>query len=152
MKNKSRGHLSLCKYAQTPTVQYRPRSNQKFFRNSAAARTGTKQTFIREQHFSINDKRVIGGNKNRSKQKKPPFRVDFFIWRPQGDSNPRYRRESPAEQTFTDVKKHFKLLFFLNTVFCYLILFLTVLERYADITQTRKKALFNGKNKQGEHT
>lgn len=93
MKNKSRGHLSLCKYAKRLRCNIAPRSNQKFFRNSASARTGTKQTFIRERHFSINDKRVIGGNENRSKQKKPPFRVDFFIWRPQGDSNPRYRRE-----------------------------------------------------------
>lgn len=69
MKNKSRGHLSLCIYAKHLRCNIAPpsRSNQKFFRNSASARTDTKQTFIRERHFSINDKRVIGGNKNRIK-------------------------------------------------------------------------------------
>ena len=72
-----------------PAVQYRPRSNQKFFRNSASARTDTKQTFIRERHFSINDKRVIGGNKNRSKQKKNhPFGWIFLFGDPRGIRTP----------------------------------------------------------------
>lgn len=74
-------------------------------------------------------------------QIKKPLIVNGLFWRPQGDSNPRYRRESLVEWTSIDSGRQFKILFLLNSVYTRFLTYGTVRERNADTMQTRKRAL-----------